>query len=118
MTKTHYQYLDSRWFKAIKEGRKIAEGRLKKIDKKSWISELKVDDIIIFKEVGSEETITVRIIKLVTYSSFVEMFDKVGLANILPGILNNKEGVEVYRQWYSEDDEIKLGVIGIFIELC
>lgn len=125
--KTFHQFLDERWFVAISEGKKIVEGRLKKDDEKSWLRELKIGDMIIFEkviqgnkilnEILSKETIKVRVKNLVSYKSFVEMFDANGLDKVLPGVADYETGVKIYRQWYPEDKEKELGILGIFIEL-
>jgi len=120
--KTIYQYLDSEWFNAINERKKIIEGRLKKAEKTYWVNDLKIGDIIVFEKLSqdknlSKETLKVQVTNLVIYKSFIEMFDENGLENVLPGIKNNKDGVQVYRRWYSEDKEKELGVIAIFIKL-
>jgi len=83
---------------------------------------LKIGDIIVFEKLSqdknlSKETLKVQVTNLVIYKSFIEMFDENGLENVLPGIKNNKDGVQVYRRWYSEDKEKELGVIAIFIKL-
>lgn len=121
-TKTIYQFLCPRWFQAINEKKKIVEGRLMRNEDNHWIKNLKIGDHIVFEKLSLDktlpkETIKVLVTNLITYKTFVEMFDKNGLENVLPGVKTNEEGVLVYREWYSEDLEKELGVIGIFIQL-
>ena len=135
------QDLDERWFTAIVNGSKIAEGRVKK----TWVAKLKQFDMIVFKkkcsnkkksdeksdEISDEKqdmnivarspvvstSVSVFVTDIKPYSSFVDLFNKVGLDRVLPGIESNEEGVEVYREWYSENQEKKLGVVGIFVKV-
>lgn len=117
--KRYFEDLNSVWFDAIKNGKKIAEGRLNK----SWVATLQPLDMIEFKkrtENGIDETqtpIRVMVTKLKKYNTFTELFDDVGLDRVLPGIKSYEDGVKIYRQWYSEDKEKELGVVGIFFKL-
>lgn len=117
--KRYFEDLNSVWFDAINSGKKIVEGRLNK----SWVSTLQPLDMIEFKkrtEKGIDETqkpIRVVVTKLKKYHTFTELFDDVGLDKVLPGIKSYEDGVNVYRQWYTEEKEKELGVIGIFFKL-
>jgi ASC-1-like (ASCH) protein len=126
--KIYHQDLDIKWFVAISNGSKIAEGRLKK----TWVAKLKQYDMIVFKKKDPNETnsdekkihsmltpISVKTIVtgIKSYPSFVDLFTEVGLNKVLPGVESNEKGVEIYRQWYSEEQEKKLGVVGIFVNV-
>ncbi|XXG89366.1 hypothetical protein AAC387_Pa12g1383 [Persea americana] len=49
------------------------------------------------------------------YASFFEMIKAEGLTNILPGVKTIEEGVQVYRQFYTEEKEKTNGVLAIFV---
>jgi len=44
------------------------------------------------------------------------MLKKEGIENVLPGVKNIEEGVQIYRQFYSEEREKKYGVVAIEVE--
>lgn len=100
------------WFSYIKNGDKRIEGRLNK----GTFSELRKKDIIeIFnKDLGDK--FQVKIIKIVKYSSFEEYLVKEGLLRTLPYIDSIKDGINIYRQFYSEEDEKKYGILAIYLD--
>lgn len=99
--------LREEYLKLIKEGRKSIEGRL--YDEKR--RRIREGDVIIF-----ERRLRVRVKALRIYSSFKEMLEKEGLQNVLPGAGSIEEGLKVYRQFYSEEEEKKYGVVAIEVE--
>ena len=40
-----------------------------------------------------------------------------GIGEVLPDVLTLEEGVKVYRQFYSQEDEDDLGVIGFKLDV-
>ncbi|KAL5543201.1 hypothetical protein UlMin_010911 [Ulmus minor] len=50
-----------------------------------------------------------------SYVSFSEMLEAEGLAKVLPGVKSVKEGVEIYRKFYTEEKERSNGVLGICV---
>jgi ASC-1-like (ASCH) protein len=99
------------WFSFIKKGKKKIEGRLNK----GKFKELKVNDIIKFKH--GFDSVIVKITKINKYKSFKEYLVKEQLKTTLPKIKTIDAGVSVYRKFYSEEDEIKFGILAIHIEL-
>ncbi|CAL9219410.1 unnamed protein product [Arabidopsis halleri] len=49
------------------------------------------------------------------YTSFSEMLRMEGLAKVLPGVESIEEGVQVYRNFYSEEKERMNGVVAIHV---
>jgi len=49
------------------------------------------------------------------YCSFYEMIEAESIGNVLPGIKTVKEGVQVYRRFYSEEKEKSGGVLAIVV---
>lgn len=97
------------WFTYIKEGLKTVEGRLDKGD----FSKMKKGDIITF--VNNNQKVDVIIIDIDKYDTFSEMLRNKTLKRTLPdpSIKRNENGVKVYRQFYSPEDEKKYGVLAI-----
>ncbi|OAE21544.1 hypothetical protein AXG93_2543s1030 [Marchantia polymorpha subsp. ruderalis] len=50
------------------------------------------------------------------YSTFEEMLEIEGLSSVLPEVTTIKEGVQVYRKFYSEAREKEAGVVGIHVQ--
>jgi len=117
--KRYFKTLNEPWFSAIRDGLKIAEGRLD--EDESWVKTLKPYDMIEFTRVPPENDtnkvrskIEVIVTDIKRYKSFTDLFDDVGLDKVLPGKTTYEDGVAVYRQWYSAEKEKKFGVVGIF----
>jgi ASC-1-like (ASCH) protein len=99
------------YLKAIEEEKKTVEGRLNK----GLFARLKVDDVIIFH--CNDKQITVKITEINHYNTFREYLETEGLENCLPGVKTVSDGIEVYRQWYSEEDEKLYKVVAIRVAL-
>lgn len=106
------------WFSHIQSGIKPAEGRLAK----KKFTDLKKGDIVrMFKSdehgnIDPNKFMDLIVMKVERYKSFAEMLEKEGLEKILPSIKTIADGVAVYRQWFSEEDEKSLGVVAIHVE--
>jgi len=118
--KKYFETLSDPWFDFIRDGKKTVEARLDK----SWVKNLNPYDMIEFTRVSSMSNNTKNIAKIhiivtkvVRYKSFTDLFDDVGLDNVLPGKKNYDEGISVYLQWYTKNKEKELGVVGIFFKI-
>lgn len=102
-----------KWFDLINNGSKTIEGRLNKEKYKT----LKEDDIVILYVKDTNKKIKIKIIKINNYDNFGEMLEKEGLENVLPdpSIKTIKDGINVYRKYYTIDDEEKYGVLALKI---
>jgi len=96
------EYLDLK-----KKKKKKVEGRL--YDEKR--KQINPGDAIVF-----EGKLKVRVKSIRKYSSFKEMLEREGIERVLPGVHNIEEGVRIYRQFYTEEEEKKYGVVAIEIE--
>lgn len=94
------------YLEQIQSGEKSVEGRLAK---PKYIN-LAPGDKISFNG-----TLEVTITKVTRYKSFMQMIQSEGIERVLPGVTSLKEGVAVYRQFYSEEDEKTYGVAAITI---
>ncbi|KAF5733908.1 hypothetical protein HS088_TW16G00349 [Tripterygium wilfordii] len=52
------------------------------------------------------------------YASFHEMLESEGLAKVLPGVKTTDRGVQVYRNFYTEEKERSNGVLAICVAKC
>lgn len=115
--KKYFETLQEPWFSAIRDGKKIAEGRLDK----TWVKSLNIMDMIEFTRevsgVHSVQKIEVLVTDVKRYKTFTDFFDDVGLDRVLPGKKTYEEGLAVYRKWYPEKKEKEMGVVGIFIKV-
>ena len=95
------------WFTYIKEGRKTVEGRINK----GLFKHLKSGDIVIF--MNGYDKVKVKISSKEVYPSFEEMLTKEILSQVLPNIKSVAEGVNIYRQYFTEDVEKQNGVVAL-----
>jgi ASC-1-like (ASCH) protein/mannose-6-phosphate isomerase-like protein (cupin superfamily) len=97
------------WFTLIKEGKKTVEGRPNRKD----FAQMKVGDKIEFFNKELNENFMAEITNVSHHKTFEEMIKSNGIDNVLPGIRNLDEGVEVYMQYYNKNIEAEYGVVGI-----
>ena len=105
-------HLDSVAYEAVVSGNKTIEMRLN--DEKR--RELKVGDIIEFTNRATKETLKAKVIELHVYKNFEELYkhhDKVSLGYKENEIASPSD----MRKYYSFEDTIKYGVVGIEIEV-
>ena len=95
------------WFSYIKEGKKTIEGRINK----GLFRQLQPGKNVIFT--NGYNQVKVKIIGKNEYSSFEEMLKKESLGSVLPNIKSIQEGVNIYRQYFTEDVEKQYGVVAL-----
>lgn len=108
MIKKHVQ---DPWFSYIKRGEKTVEGRLNK----GSFTEMKVNDVVLWR--NDNKSVKTKIISIHHHKSFENMLKSHSLKNTLPGIKTIKDGVNVYREFYSKKDEQKYGVLAIKLKI-
>ncbi|MCK4918232.1 MAG: ASCH domain-containing protein [Candidatus Pacebacteria bacterium] len=101
------------YFSFIKNGVKNIEGRVLK----NLYKDLKPEDEILIFNNEETDNFRVRVGDIVNYSFFKEMLEKEDYKKVLPDIDSAEEGIEIYRKFYTEKQEIGFGVIAIKIEL-
>jgi ASC-1-like (ASCH) protein len=99
------------WFTLIREGRKTIEGRLNK----GKFAQLKVGQIVMWENAGQK--VKTKLVRIEKYQSFSDMLVNEGLRHTLPGKKTLKDGIDVYRGFYSEEKEIEYGVLAIEVKL-
>jgi ASC-1-like (ASCH) protein len=122
MSRSQEKHLSQPFFDDVRSGAKRFEGR---ICAGFWAEIELCDEIVWFNDdrnKGFPEKFS-SIVKGVTYhASFKEAIEAVGLANVLPSEHalghNTDEAIEnVYRKFYSKNDEKIYGVVLIELEL-
>ena len=101
-------------FYQIKNGEKTVEIRLNDSKRKL----LKVGDLICFSLLAdAKTTILCKIIALKRFSSFQDLFNSNLFEKCGCGSLTVSESVDAMYKYYSQDDELALGVLSIELEL-
>ncbi|MBU1046738.1 ASCH domain-containing protein [Patescibacteria group bacterium] len=101
------------YFGFIKDGLKTIEGRIKK----GLYTELKVGDEIQVFNNEETESLMALVKDIRNYNSFEDLLNSEDIKKVLPNTDSVEEGVEIYREFYTEDQENEFGVIAIEIEL-
>lgn len=100
-------------FEEIKSGKKKIELRLYDEKRKN----INLGDIIEFKkEPEQTETIKTKVVALLRYNNFSDLFDDFDLGMF--GDKSKNELLEGVARFYSEDQQKENGVLGIKIELA
>lgn len=104
----HNMKLSEPWFSYVKRGEKKIEGRL--YDNKRKL--LKIGDTIIFSDENNNNIFEKEIKDLQVFDNFNDALNNVKLEDILPGITNHEDGVDIYNKipGYSDGSK-KYGVI-------
>jgi len=101
------------WFNLIKEGKKSVEGRPNRKD----FAQMKIGDRIEFFNKELNENFMAEIVNVTHHKTFEEMIKSNGIDNVLPGVRNLDEGVQVYMQYYTKEIEAEFGVVGIHVRI-
>lgn len=103
--------LSEPWFSLIKLKLKKVEGRLNKDD----FIEINKNDIIIFQnnDFGFRRSFNVKISSVHEYNSFNELLINESIDKVLPGIDTIEHGIEIYRKYYSKQEEDRYKVKAI-----
>lgn len=100
------------WYGLMKAGKKTIEGRLNK----GKFAEIRIGTVLHITP-SSSNTNAGGFVAVVTqinkYASFEQYLSQEGLLNCLPGIATIREGVAVYRKFYTAEMERELGVLAI-----
>ena len=98
--------VDQRYFEHIVSGQKTIEGRINK----GKFSDLQIGDCLFINQ---------SIFKIVKdikkFESFQQMLCSCGIVNIVPDAENITDAIAIYHQFYTPQQELEFGVLGIFI---
>ena len=108
----HEMKLQDKYFNYILNGTKKIELRLND-EKRSLI---KLNDIINFKNEVTNETFEVKVVGLLRYNSFNDLFDDFDIEVLADNEMTKKELLDVLEQFYTKEKQEKYGVLGIKIQ--
>ena len=110
----HEMKLQPKYYNYILTGTKRIEIRL--YDKKR--QQIKIGDIIKFlKEPELKESFNAKVIGLLRYNSFGEMFEDFDISILSDGSMTKDELISVLEQFYTKEKQEKYGVLGIRIKI-
>ncbi|KAG9141715.1 hypothetical protein Leryth_022038 [Lithospermum erythrorhizon] len=94
------------YFTQLRDGQKTIEGRCAIGD----YNKIDAGAIILFNK-----SLVLQVQEVRRHASFAEMLESESLMKVLPGIRTIEEGVQVYRNFYSEEKEKTNGVLAICV---
>lgn len=110
----HEMKLQPEYYNFILNGTKRIEIRL--FDEKR--QQIKIGDVIKFlKEPELNESFNAKVIGLLRYNSFEEMFKDFDISILSDMSMTKDELISVLEQFYTKEKQEKYGVLGIRIEL-
>lgn len=109
----HILKLQPKYFDYINNGTKIIELRL--FDEKR--QKINIGDIIIFeKEPELEITMKVKVIGLLRYNTFEELFEDFNIEMLADKSMTKQELLNVLEEFYTPEKQNQYGVVGIRIK--
>lgn len=109
----HIFKLQPKYFDFIDYGTKRIELRL--YDEKR--QKINVGDTILFqKEPELEKTLRVKVVGLLRYNSFEELFNDFDISMLADSSMTKKELLTVLEEFYTPEKQKTYGVVGIRIE--
>ena len=110
----HEMKLQPEYYNFILNGTKRIEIRL--YDEKR--QQIKIGDVIKFlKEPALNESFNAKVVGLLRYNSFEEMFKDFDISILSDDSMTKDELISVLEQFYTKEKQEKYGVLGIRIEL-
>jgi len=110
----HVMYLNEEPFELMKKGLKKVELRL--YDEKR--RKVGIDDIIIFlKRPENKEFLVTRVKGLAIFKSFKDLFEYLNPKLLGLGNMPVEDLVKRMKRYYTEEEEKKYGVVGIYLEV-
>lgn len=110
----HEMKLQPEYYNFIVNGTKRIEIRL--YDEKR--QQIKIGDVIKFlKEPELNDSFNAKVICLLRYNSFEEMFNDFDISILSDESMTKDELISVLEQFYTKEKQEKYGVLGIRIEL-
>ena len=104
--------LQPKYFDFIKDGTKRIELRLYDEKRRS----IQLGDIIEFAK-SDDEKFKAKVIGLLRYNSFAELFEDFDISILADSSMTKQELLEVLGEFYTEENQAEFGVIGIRIKL-
>ena len=108
----HEMGLQSKYFDYIKNGTKRIELRL--FDEKR--QKIRLGDIIEFTNPDGE-MLAVKVVGLLRYESFEELFRDFDISMLADASMTKRELLDVLNGFYPSDKQNEMGVVGIRVEV-
>ena len=110
----HEMKLQPKYYDFMLNGTKRIELRI--FDEKR--QQIKIGDTIKFlKEPELTESFNVKVVGLLRYNTFEDLFKDFDIEVLSDKTMTKKELISTLEQFYTEEEQIKYGVVGIRIEL-
>lgn len=109
---TYHNHRAEPYFTFVKNGQKTIEGRIKK----GWYRFVKPGDHIIVYNEEETDSVEVLVKGVRTYSSIREMLERESFKKLLPDVETIARGVEVYKRFYTDEQQREFGVVAIEVE--
>lgn len=104
---THYSVVAAGPFEQIKTGTRVIEPRVND----SAHQAIRPGDLIVLKKRGTQEELVAKVVGVLRYPSFVELLQAYPPARF--GVNNERELLADMRRYYTPDQEMAHGVLGI-----
>lgn len=109
----HQMKLQPKYFEFIENGTKRIELRLN--DEKRSIIQLG-DTIEFMKEPELTKKLTTKVVGLLRYNSFSELFNDFDISILADNSMSKEELLDVLQEFYTVEKQKEYGVLGIRIE--
>ena len=108
---TFYSSISAASFAAIASGRRLIEPRLNdELHKK-----IRPGDLLVLTNRDTQKELLAKVVGVLRYPSFVEMFQASGVERF--GAADQRELLTELRGYYSTQDELTHGVLGLKLHL-
>ena len=85
--------------------------------KKGWYQNVQPGDEIVVYNEEETDNIEIKVIRVTEYKSIKEMLTGEKIKSLLPDVETVQEGVEVYRRFYTPEQEQEFGMVAIEVSL-
>lgn len=100
------------YFTYVKNGQKTVEGRLCK----EWYQQVCEGDHIIVQNMDETDSVEVVVKDVRRHDTIRDMLEQEDMRRLLPNVESVEDGLKIYRQFYTEEQERQYGVVAIEVE--
>jgi ASC-1-like (ASCH) protein len=111
--KTYRSHRTEPYFTFIKNGQKTIEGRVRK----GKYRLIKSGDMITVYNKEETDSVNVRVKRVSMYPSIKDLLESEGVERVLPDVDNIKQGIEIYRRFYTPEQESIFGMVAIEVKV-
>ncbi|MEI6237590.1 MAG: ASCH domain-containing protein [Candidatus Saccharibacteria bacterium] len=110
---TYHNHRSEPYFTFLKNGQKTIEGRLRK-DK---YAQIQAGDYIEVFDTNESESVKVIVKRVAIYPSIKAMLETEDYKQLLPNAESITNGIEIYRKFYTPEQELEFGMTAIEVEI-